>query len=171
MRLPETLTVALFGRSAVGKSTIATALARRYGVTVRHCGEIAKQKAKDLGCWIGDLAAQIHDEIDGETRQIASTPRDSWMLIEGRYLDLVLGDTQNVFLIELSCNESVRASRRGVDVKAIVEEDIGDSEFRARLSARLNQRGAALVIDTSGLTEQETEEAIVGKLDEAVNAL
>jgi cytidylate kinase len=171
MRLPETLTVALFGRSAVGKSVIATALARRYGVPVRQCGEIAKQRARDLGCGIAALASEIHDEIDNETRRVASTPRSSWMLIEGRYLDLVLGGVQGVFLIELTCSELVRAVRKGVGDQAIVEEDESDFAFRTRLLDRFDHRVPELSLDTSIVTEGVVEDTIVRRLCETIDAV
>jgi cytidylate kinase len=166
MRLPEDLTVALFGRSAVGKSTLSNALARRFGVPVRHCGDLAKQRAKDLGCPISDLASTEHDDIDSATRQVAVTPRESWMVVEGRYLDLVLSEVPSVFLIELTCDGLKRAARRGTDAQSVSLEDQADTEFRARLSRTRSARGPELTLDTSDRTEHEVEEAIVRSLRE-----
>src|SRR4051812_39977227 len=122
MRLSEDVTVALFGGSAVGKTVLADRLAKRFGLSVRHCGEIAKQTARQLGCRIGELPFDAHDAIDADTRRTAVARRNSSMLIEGRYLDLVLADTPHLLLIELTCTASVRAARKGVPLSEVAAE-------------------------------------------------
>jgi cytidylate kinase len=161
MRLPKGLTVGIFGASAVGKTVVANALALRFSVTVRHCGELARQAAKSRGCDIAVLPADIHDQIDNDTRAVAARDGASWQLIEGRYLDLVLSANPRVVLVRLIGSDAIRAGRKGADAAPIAVEDAGDAAFRERLSAALLARQPDLVIDTSGLSVRETEDAVI----------
>lgn len=171
MRLPKDLTVGIFGSSAVGKTVVANALAQRFSVSVRHCGELARQAARSLGCDITALPARVHDQIDNDTRAVAALDGPSWQLIEGRYLDLVLSAQPRVVLVNLTCSAVTRAVRKGVDAAAIDQEDAGDAAFRERLSATLQARRPDLVIDTSGLSLRDTENAIVEGLRGSAHSL
>lgn len=102
--------VGLTGKSATGKTSVAKELARRLGIEVRHCGELVKNRARQLGVPTDELPANEHAAIDSETRSIAENAL-SLIVIEGRFLKRVLKGTKNVRLFELICTEKTRTNR------------------------------------------------------------
>ena len=110
MRVPEGVnTIAIFGRTCVGKSTVAQQLAGLIRWPIRHCGEMLKRRAQTAGTSVPNLSLQNHQEVDNETRRIAT--QDTNVIIEGGFLDIVLAGLKNTILVRLTCNETEREQR------------------------------------------------------------
>jgi len=104
------LVIGIYGKSCVGKTSVAKVLSRRLGVSVRHCGELVKERAKKLGIDFQNLPDQEHERLDKETRTIAEDCKGI-LIIEGRYLDRVLKDLPNSLLFHLECSDKERQRR------------------------------------------------------------
>lgn len=104
------ISVAIFGLPAVGKSTVAAAVSRLISAEVRHCGDTVKSRATRLGLPISSLSPDEHRRIDDDTRS-AVTSAKAPLVVEGRYLHHVLEGLPCVLLVELCCSGNTRAQR------------------------------------------------------------
>jgi len=101
---------ALFGKTCVGKSEIANELAQELNVPVRHCGELVKDRADQLGVSKSNLPKAEHLAIDDETRSLVAGCVGQ-LVVEGNFLDVVLREFQDVILVHLMCDDDERARR------------------------------------------------------------
>jgi cytidylate kinase len=161
--------IALFGPSCVGKTTIAKELANLLSVPVRHCGEIVKRRAHEIGCDPSDLPDSIHREIDEQTRtEIIS--HSGTIIVEGRFLDCVLADVENANLVELTCSAEerrCRATRAGRSGDFVKLQDQHSTSLREKFYARIKPKSAFLSLSTESLNPSDAVKRIaeaMGKL-------
>ncbi|QBK03789.1 hypothetical protein DW355_02485 [Hylemonella gracilis] len=148
--------IALYGRSSSGKTTIAKALAPHLGnCQIRHCGEIVKERARQLSVSLGDLPYEEHLKIDAETVGVANT-HSGKIIIEGRYLHWVLSQIQaGVRLVELDCSEAVRIerwavrSKGGISRSGLAGMDAAEQDFTVKMFGRSVPLQSGLKIDTT----------------------
>ena len=147
--------VAIFGLPGVGKSTVADVLAIRTGANVRHCGDLVKARAKQLGVSLDSLPVEEHRAIDGETREVAIAAAEP-LIIEGRFLDSVLHDVSSVVHVNLTCSFDERVRRdegRGGCRERLQEQDAWTEEFRTSMyGVAPATRSNVITIDTDGLS-------------------
>jgi energy-coupling factor transporter ATP-binding protein EcfA2 len=106
---PKGSVIALYGPSASGKTSIATALKKLLpNAHIRHCGRIAKEAMRRNQARTS--IEQVYQLVDSETRQLAANCQDL-MIVEGRYLDNVLDGLPNVYFIKLIILEEERERR------------------------------------------------------------
>lgn len=161
--------IAIFGKTCVGKSAVAKALARSLNWPIRHCGETIKARARELNILANELPASEHKAIDGETRLLVETmTRD--IIIEGNFLDAVLKGVPRVLFVRLTCEDSVR-KRRFLDRS---ENRASDSDFALRDSSDATHRETlyaapgelehVLTIDTTGIHVDDVVAEIAKRL-------
>src|SRR6266496_1264569 len=101
--------IAIYGPSCSGKTRLSRELSQKLKLRVRHCGKVVEARAVELGVNVDDLPLVEHQLIDADTRRCAAV--DEGLIIEGRYLDAVLGENQDVTFVRLLCDNSVRERR------------------------------------------------------------
>jgi cytidylate kinase len=169
MRIPQIdRTIAIYGGSCTGKTSIAVKLAELTGMTVRHCGQLARERAEILGLSsIGALPREEHEAIDAETRKVASA--EASVIIEGRFLDQVLGESKRVVFVRLTCDSAMRECRlqaliaRHSGIDSIQHRDKTDTSFRAEYycSGLDTSHLKMLTIDTTSQSVDECAGAIL----------
>ena len=157
------MVIAIFGRTSVGKSSVATILGEHLGVPVRHCGESVKEYARQFNRSVSELTSADHQTIDDASRRIAATT--DRLIIEGEFLDSVLTEVPGVILVRLSCSETERQQRfagrgSGGDC-AFRARDADDDMLRSRLYGEAGNSPTPVDIDTSGLTADEVAHRII----------
>jgi cytidylate kinase len=163
--------VSIFGRSCVGKSTIARALAVDLGIPLRSCGEEIKRAARARGLDFSSLTDDDHRAIDKITR--------SWVLetcfclVEGRFLDQVLRSLPiSPLSICLTANTDARYERflkrenRNASMEELIKGDDADEELRKRLYGGTGFLNTSIFIDTSSLTVVACVEHIKARIDQ-----
>ena len=151
--------IAICGPTCVDKTNIAREVSRLCGYKVKHPGEAAKTHAKANKL---HSAAEVREEhlrtIDEDTKEMARTTPMT-MIIESGFVDSVIGDMDNVYLVCVSASDEVRQKRfehrkeegggrtrqLGNDV---ADQDATDGELRERLYGDARP-AAALEINTS----------------------
>lgn len=156
---------ALFGKSCVGKSEIADRLAQRLYLPVRHCGEIVKDRASQLGLSTSNLPAAEHTEIDSATRRIVADC-DGRLAVEGTFLNIVLRGLPNVTFVHLTCEDEERVRRfvsRHSDRSGDLHlRDEADDLMRRGLYGETQETSeSALHIDTTRFTADEAASLII----------
>jgi cytidylate kinase len=151
--------IAICGPTCVEKTNIAREVSRLCGYKVKHPGEAAKTRAKaDKLHSAAEVPEEILRTIDEDTKEMARTTPMT-MIIESGFVDCVIGDMDNVYLVRLSAGDEVRQKRfehrkeegggrtrqLGDDV---ADQDATDAELRKRLYGDARP-AAALAIDTS----------------------
>lgn len=160
--------VALFGRSSSGKTTIAKALSPHLmNCSVRHCGELVKERARHLSVSLVDLPYDEHLKIDRETVAWTNTSSGN-VIIEGRYLHWVLSRIQtDVCLVEVDCNEATRIERwakrsnGSVGRSELVHLDAADQDFTVKMYGIVLPLQSGLKIDTTSLDVNECVQRIL----------
>lgn len=145
-------TVAIFGISCVGKTTVADGLGVALGWPVRHCSADVRAEAHRRGISPNSLSESIHHQIDGATlAAVTAGP----LVVEGSFLDNVLAHVKDVLLIELTCENGERERRhtqRGSRVR-LLDRDPEDDALRGRLYHAV--RRPDVRIDTTGRSPAE----------------
>jgi len=173
MRLQEpVIKIAIYGSSATGKSASCGALAKLLksnNVSIRHCGQIVKERAKLFGYQLQDgIPEKLHKDIDSETREFASN--QACMVIEGRYLHYVLSQSNAILFIELTAGideRAVRVARRDLAAfdlarAEIIKSDKDDEELIKHLYKKIKPINKPhFTFDTSNLTIVATAELIM----------
>lgn len=163
--------IALFGKSCVGKSVVADELAERLKWPVRHCGERVKARAEELGVKVAALPVSEHEAIDEETRSLVRTHSGS-VVIEGHFLDAVLGQIPNVLFIQLTCEDREREKRfagrppNDGSANGLSLRDASDAADREKLYGRPVETVCALTIDTTHRTVDEVVTEIINRLQQ-----
>lgn len=170
------IVLAIYGASCVGKTTLAKELGLRWAVPVRHCGNVLKEHANELKISLENLPAEVHWTVDVETRSLAQQTSD-FLIIEGRYLDLVLAGTPRVRFVRLGCDETVREQRlRGRAhrqassmIRLIQQEDRYDAKLRRNLYGDAFSVAIDwIVLDTTYLTPEDLLSAVIVRLQQDV---
>jgi cytidylate kinase len=102
--------MAIYGPRCVGKSALATELGTRLRAEVRKCGDVLKERAAELGIPLESIPTELHRAVDAETRRHSENPTRI-LVIEGRYLDIVLAGIPRVRFLRLTCDEVARERR------------------------------------------------------------
>ncbi len=160
------LVIGLYGESCAGKTSVAKRVARRLKIKIRHCGEIVKARAKQLGVEVEDLPKEEHRRIDQETRKLVKSA--DRLIIEGRFLNQVLKGLPNVILIKLTCDRTERL-RREAERKGKVQTDSQEGRRdRANPLYRRQTSGAEarFTIRTGKLTISEVTETVLRRIKE-----
>jgi cytidylate kinase len=163
--------IALFGKSCVGKSTVATALGKRLSMEVRHCGELIKARAQELDIEVQSLPLQEHHLIDNKTKELAeNVDRDT--VIDGRFLNYVLTGVPSLVLIELACEQSERdkrfVKRYGDSISyQLADRDFSDSQLQGALYDSINAAEPAALIDTTNISVHNVVERIARFLQDS----
>ncbi len=129
--------IAIFGPSAVGKSTVARELAELIHADVRHCGDMIRARASSLGVSPDMLSKEDHHVIDEETRRIARSSQGP-LIAEGRFLRYVLTGVPKVVFVELTCAEEERRRRHSFRESApraglLEDQDAAGAVLQSRL--------------------------------------
>src|SRR5437867_6186854 len=162
------MVIGIFGESCVGKTTVAKVVAQRLNAATRHCGEIVKARAKKLGVTTAQLSADEHELIDQETRNQALNATTQTIVVEGRFLDCVIGDMPNALLIELRCSEEERLRRAktrtsGQDSALHNRNKTDSGELLHKGKVRIP---AHILLSTDGLTPKQVAEEILKRMEE-----
>lgn len=162
--------IAVFGRSCVGKTEVATALATALNLPIRHCGEAIKARARELGVDTNALSLAEHKAVDEQTRASAGASTTE-MIMEGNFLDLVLEGVPDVLLVQLTCEDSVRVERfirrsnNQVSGHELRSRDASDSALRGMLYKAVTVTCNLLTINTTKLGIDEVVRKIIDWVD------
>lgn len=164
-------TLALFGQGLVGKTAVGDVVGRLLGRPVRHCGELVKSRAADLGVSAADLPLAEHRRFDADTRMAVegAAPR---LVVEGKYLDQVLVGLQQVQLLRLTCNLAERVRRLSVRSRITEAEaavrlgslDRQEDYLREVLFRHETNLGAIMSIDATSQAAEGIAEMIIARL-------
>lgn len=167
--------IAIYGVSTTGKTAIVSELAKLFKAQpeVRHCGELIKNRCKDIGLSSPiDLNIKEHKLIDQETIKVANSS-DS-ILIEGRYLNFVLDGNEHVLFINLTCDfdERVNRLKRKLNTdycrENIESSDIEDKKLSHKLYGTSQPTLKCLTtLNTTGLSITQCAEKIIDIVNKA----
>lgn len=153
--------LALVGGSGTGKTTLASTVANELGSPVRHCGDALRAAAAARGVGVADAPQEAHREVDRATTEWCDALTGALGVVEGRFLDVVLGPRADLLLVGLRAAESVRAERlthrsgRLVDPTAVSALDQADDKFREAMYTFRPVTPLGVVIDTDGESAKE----------------
>lgn len=153
--------IVLYGKTCSLKTEVAQELSRITGFKVTNRGELATTRAKSSKTpTAAGLPETFHRELDAETLRM--TERDEELMIfESAFMDAVLKPLNNVFLVHLKADDTVRDARwkrRKEDGggrtrqlgESVAERDREDEGLRQKLyGAIAGDAEPALDIDTS----------------------
>lgn len=160
MRLPQGHSIAIFGLSGSGKSTVARLLAKELKIPLRECGDFVREVANKKKVAISDVSEDDHRQIDQETCHWVSEMQGC--VVEGRFLDAVLRSIPDqVTVVRLDASADARASRlskrsgrdvSAADVRAMDDED---GNFRQKMYKECLPLAPHIALDTSGYGPDE----------------
>jgi broad-specificity NMP kinase len=154
------IAVAIYGPSRVGKTTVANELGVILNAQVRHCGELVKARATEIGTPVDCLASAEHMLIDDETRCSVAARKDA-LIVEGRFLREVLAKFEDVFLVELTCSETERIVRSERNASYIAHQDAVSAKLFSELySGAPAPRGRSISIATDNRSPRDVAEQI-----------
>jgi cytidylate kinase len=168
LRVPEKIVaIAIYGSSCTGKSVIAKELSDRLNAPLRQCGKIIGTELQKIGMTVSDPEAiPIHEQVDEETRSAAKNTR-RLMIIEGRFLDIVLRGVPGILFVELICNHEVRSDRmqtRDSVGDFIAVRDVNDANLVQSVYTGSHRGGTEdLRIDTTSMAVEDIVTAIVSE--------
>jgi cytidylate kinase len=155
------IVIALCGKTCSGKSTTAKKLAELLSCPIYSASDSVRMRSRELGISPNYLSLTEHRKIDEATRSaVQSTPGS--LVVEGSFVDALLGDVGNVYRVELICGEEERR-RRFVDRNGrdgLDQRDKDDSELRHALHGD-NVGALDLTFDTTSKTTDQVAEGIV----------
>jgi cytidylate kinase len=150
----------IFGRSCIGKTTVAKRVADELDLPLRSCGSAVQERARALGLSSRDLPDAIHRQVDGSTVVwgLANQP----CIIEGRFLDAVFaGVDAPILLINLTASDVQRHARGYVSkgpsftLNGLRQADADDASFRVRMFTASAEIIPGLTVDSSEMTVEE----------------
>jgi cytidylate kinase len=160
--------IVIYGGSCTGKTSVASSLAKLTGMATRHCGQLVWERARVLNLSSAEeLPDEEHRAIDSETQRLAAM--ETPVIIEGRFLDQVLGECGRVLFVHLTCNRAVRQERleasrpRTRVAESIEQRDKADAHFRSRhyLSPSNFFVASTVTLDTTWQSIDECAKAIM----------
>jgi cold shock CspA family protein/cytidylate kinase len=153
--------IAIFGSTCSLKTEVAQELSLMTGFKLCNRGEKATTQAKYLGkSTTSELPVEFHRTLDDETRLMA-TWDEKLMIFESAFMDAVLKDAPNVFLVRLHADDKSRQQRWHVRKEegggrtrqlgaSLAERDQEDQALRSQLYGNTGATTTpALTIDTS----------------------
>jgi cytidylate kinase len=155
------MTLALYGRTCTGKSTIAKLLGNRLDCPVHGVGEIVRARSAELGTAPRGLSLEEHHTIDKVIGSIVKLAGES-VVVEGAFLDALLGDLDGVYRVKLTCGDEERRSRfdRRVGASRLEQRDEDDDNLRHALHG--GKLGCAdVTFDTTSKTADQVAEEII----------
>ncbi|WP_208511108.1 phosphotransferase-like protein [Variovorax paradoxus] len=160
--------IALYGQSSSGKTTIANALRQILeACPTRHCGEVVKARAKDLGVSFSDLPDAEHRAIDADTRAWTEE-QPNRAIVEGRYLHHVLSRTLvGLRLVEVVCDGAAREQRwamrmkRALAVNELNNMDSADRDFVTKMYPGRSPLSPGLIVDTTSTAAENCAQQIL----------
>ena len=136
--------IAIYGKTCTLKSDVARAISRLTGYKMASRGEavttqalLAKQQSGN------EVDLEFHQELDAYTRSMVNWP-DPVLILESRFMDAVLGDIDDVFLVRTYSENSAREARwdhrkeegggrtRQIG-ESVAQRDKDDDELREKL--------------------------------------
>lgn len=153
--------IALFGNSATGKTTLAKMIANQLGTEMRNCGDAIRIAAAAANTTIDTLSADIHRLVDQDTVDWCDRHGPELGVIDGRFLDLILGERNDVALVNIRASPAVRASRleqarcHTFDESDVLRIDEQDGRFRADMYQDKLAGRPRIIIDTSRRDKNE----------------
>jgi cold shock CspA family protein/cytidylate kinase len=103
--------IVIYGKTCSLKTEVAQELSEITGFKVTNRGEKATTQAKYTRvATAGALPESFHRELDEETRQMARRD-EKLMIFESTFMDEVLKDLANAYLIRLRSDDAVRSKR------------------------------------------------------------
>jgi len=110
----------------------------------------------------------MHQNLDDETRQVVARTQGS-LIVEGRFLNYVLGDESGAILVRLLCEDSVREARqksRGWRDRTIQEEDRSDARtIRTLYPACDTNDLEPLLLDTTNETTEDLAAILIARFE------
>jgi cold shock CspA family protein/cytidylate kinase len=103
--------IAIYGGTCSLKTDVAEELSRITGFKLTNRGEKATTQAKYTGTpTAAGLPESFHRDLDAETLRMAGW-NEKLMIFESTFMDAVLGNRDNVFLVHLKARDDVRDAR------------------------------------------------------------
>ena len=122
-----------------------------------------------LGISVALLPLDEHRRIDEATRRFSSASGDR--VVEGRFLDFVLANLQQMMLVRVTCDRDVCESRfrnrqePPGDQGSLEERERADRELAFRLYGALNVRAEPqLIVDTTDLSPAESARIVLEEI-------
>jgi hypothetical protein len=143
----------------------------RLSATVRHCGKLLKERSVQAGVPLETIPIELHRSVDAETRSYAKDP-NGILVIEGRYLDVVLFGIPWVKLLRLTCDEVTRQlrweTRRAISALApesVLQRDQEDETIKYKLyGRRFTAMGDWMILNTSDRSPKELASIVLDRL-------
>lgn len=168
--------LAIYGRSAVGKTTVAEIIGTRLQVPVRHCGIALRAAVSEAGGTIAEADATVHARVDRETIEWCERQGRMGGIVEGRFLDHVLAGRASTFLIvAMTASAKERAARlkgrqtQGLGPVDIASIDDAEDLFRLNMYGVTPKAPPTLTIDTTKGTASEWAAELERHLREHLN--
>ena len=153
--------IALYGKTCCLKDEVAHELSQITGFKLANRGEWATTQAKYTRTpTAGALPDEFHRGLDEETRRMAQRD-EKLMIFESTFMDEVLREAPNVFLVHVSADDAVREERwkRSKEEaggrtrrlgESLAARDREDGELRRRLYGQAASRARPVLdVDTS----------------------
>jgi cytidylate kinase len=158
--------LAIFGGSAVGKTTIAEVIGSRLGLPVRHCGVALRAAAVEEGVAMKNVDHQLHGRVDSDTVAWCERQSPSGGVVEGRFLNRVLAARSDVIFVHLTADLDDRASRlsdrwaQAVTPADVDLEDQADRNFVDKMYSSSPVGPVDQTLDTTGGTASQWAEKL-----------
>jgi|SRR5579864_423435 len=158
------IVIALYGKSCSGKSTTAQKLCELLNCAVHSASGSVRGRSRELGISPNELSLAEHQKIDKDTRHLVQSSLGP-LVVEGSFLDALLGDLPRIYRVELTCKNEERrrryAQRIGQD--ELGRRDKEDDNLRDSLHGNYTAK-ADFVVDTTCKTPVQVAEEIVAWL-------
>src|SRR5205809_415197 len=125
------IVIALYGRSCSGKSTTAQKLGELLNCAVHSASASVRQRSRELGILPNELSLADHQKIDEYTRHLVESSPGP-LVVEGSFLDALLGDLLRIYRVELICENEERRRRyvQGIGQDELGQRDKDDDDLR-----------------------------------------
>jgi cytidylate kinase len=142
------------------------------GWKVRHCGEVIKSHARELGVDPASLSLSVHRKIDAETQALVQNSNEN-AVVEGTVLDQVLHNITTVLIVRLTCEMSererryVERSQNRSDKSQLLIRDSADNSLRQLLYGTTSWQEDFAIVDTTYLTIGEVAKRIISLVEKS----
>ena len=162
--------IAIYGKTCSLKTEVAQELSQITGFKLTNRGEKATTQAKYTRIpTTAGLPEQFHRDLDAETRKIAERD-EKLMIFESAFMDAVLKDRKNLFLVRLRSGDEAREVRwkhRKEEAggrtrqlgESVAARDQEDAELRKKLYGSA-ESGAKPVLDIDTTNKTAVEVAL-----------